>query len=111
MSDPVINRTNDVEYLAAIAAQLRVSPEALAYRLYNLKWIDSEMKDALKQKHHRSSLSSILKRFSSPFVGMLYRAIDRGRLSARKAAKTMSMNLTQLADLFTEHSLSVPFEL
>jgi len=105
------NKMNDIEYLTEISSQLRISPGALAYRLYNLKWIDTDMKDALKQKHHRPSLSSILKRFSSTFVDMLHRRIDCGRLSARKAAKTMGMNLTQLADLFTEHSLSVPFEL
>ena len=105
------NRINDVDYLVAIAEKLRVSPEALAYRLYNLKWIKDNIKNALKQQHHRTSLPGILKRFSYAFVYMLYNAIDRGQLSARKAAKTMSMDLVQLSDLFTEHSLSVPFEI
>jgi hypothetical protein len=42
---------------------------------------------------------------------MLHRAIDRGHLSARKAAKAMGTTLTQLVDLFAEHSLPSPFEL
>jgi antitoxin component of RelBE/YafQ-DinJ toxin-antitoxin module len=42
---------------------------------------------------------------------MLHRAIDHGRLSARKAAKAMGMSLTQLVDLFAEHSLAAPYEL
>jgi len=42
---------------------------------------------------------------------MLHKAIDEGRLSARKAAKALSMDLTQLAALFPEHGLTVPFEL
>ena len=51
------------------------------------------------------------KRLSPAFVQMLGRAIDHGRLSARKAAKTLDMNLSQLGDLFSEHGLPVPFEL
>lgn len=104
------NQINDIDYLTAIAAQLRVSPEALAYRLYNLKWVDIEIKNKLKQKHHRM-VTATLKRFSTTFMDMLYRKIDSGRLSARKAAKTLSMNLSQLSDLFIEHSLPVPFEM
>lgn len=33
------------------------------------------------------------------------------RLSARKAAKALDMDLSELADLFGEHGLPVPFEL
>lgn len=104
------NQINDIDYLTAISAQLRVSPEALAYRLYNLKWVDTDTKDKLKQKHHRM-VSATLKRFSTTFMDMLYRKIDCGRLSARKAAKTLNMNLSQLGELFVEHSLPVPFEM
>lgn len=102
---------NNIAHLAEIAAQLRVTPVALAWRLYNLKWINDEILNLLKQERQRSSTPSTPKRFSSIFVVMLHRAIDCGRLSARKAAKTMGMDLSQLTDLFTEHSLPAPFEL
>lgn len=42
------NQINDIDYLTAIAAQLRVSPEALAYRLYNLKLVINLIPDILR---------------------------------------------------------------
>lgn len=104
------NQLINIDYLTAIAVQLRVLPEALAYRLYNLKWIDMDTRDKLRQKYHRMD-DVILKRFFTAFMDMLYRKIESGRFSARKAAKTLNMNLSQLGDLFIEHSLPVPFEM
>lgn len=104
-------RIDDVSHLADVAMQLRVAPVALAWRLFNLNWIGTETRDALQQEHQRPSVAGTPKRFSPAFVNMLHRAIDRGHLSARKAAKTMGATLTQLVDLFSEHSLSSPFEL
>jgi len=102
---------SDIGHLTEVAAQLRVTPVSLAWRLYNMKWISNDVLLALKRERQRPSSSNILKCFSSTFIKMLYRAIECGRLSARKAAKAMGMNLTQLADLFAEHSFPAPFEL
>ncbi len=104
-------RLNDVAHLADGATELRVAPAALAWRLFNLKWISHETRDALMAEHQRTSIGGPPKRLSPTFVQMLGRAIDRGRLSARKAAKALGMNLSQLADLFGEHGLPVPFEI
>jgi Zn-dependent peptidase ImmA (M78 family)/transcriptional regulator with XRE-family HTH domain len=104
-------RIGDVAHLAEVAAQLRVAPVSLAWRLFNLKWIDEAAREALRKEYQRPSVAGTPKRFSPTFVGMLHHAIDRGRLSARKAAKAMGMNLSQLVDLFAEHSLTAPFEL
>lgn len=98
------NHINDVEYLAGIATKLRVSSEALAYRLYNLNRIDEQTRDALK-KYVRST-NSDCKQFSFSFVTMLHNAIEHGLLSIRKAAKAMDMNFEQLTKLFNEYSLS-----
>jgi hypothetical protein len=103
-------RIDDVTQLTDVAAQLRVAPTALAWRLYNLKWIGEDLRDALMAERQRTSIGATPRRFSRSFVEMLQRAIDRGRLSARKAAKAMDTNLSQLADLFGEHGLPVPFE-
>lgn len=102
-------RINDVDHLASLASELRVSPAALAWRLFNMRWIDESACQALKQEHQRQSAIVTPKRLSVSFVAMLHVAIDKGRLSVRKAAKTLGMTLPQLADLFTEHSLSIPF--
>lgn len=104
-------RMTEVAHLADVAAELRVTVSAFAYRLFNLKWIDESTKNALCQEGQRASVSGTPKRFSPSYVSMLHRAIDRGQLSARKAAKTIGMSLPQLSDLFVEHSLSSPFEL
>jgi Zn-dependent peptidase ImmA (M78 family)/transcriptional regulator with XRE-family HTH domain len=101
----------DVPRLAELAALLRVAPVALAWRLYNLKWIEEGTRRALSQERLRPSLSGQPKRFSESFAGMLHRSIDRGLLSARKAAKAMGMTLSDLVDVFAEHKLTAPFEL
>jgi Zn-dependent peptidase ImmA (M78 family)/transcriptional regulator with XRE-family HTH domain len=103
------NRSNDIEYLASVATKLKVSPVALAWRLFNLKFINTDTLESLKRVRISSTISS--KNLSLSFIKLLYDAIDHGRLSARKAAKAMSMDLTQLKNLFSEYSLATPFDL
>ena len=104
-------RVNDVRHLVDVAAEFQVAPVALAWRLANLGLIGDEMRGALLSEHQRTPARGVPKRFSPGFAMMLHRAIERGRVSARKAAKALDMNLSQLADLFGEHGLAVPFEL
>lgn len=96
-------------HLADVAHELRVSPTALAWRLFNMKWIDKVTSQALLREHQRASTTGTPKRLSLNFVTMLHTAIDKGRLSVRKAAKALGMSLPQMAELFIEHSLPVPF--
>jgi hypothetical protein len=42
---------------------------------------------------------------------MLHKALENGRLSARKAAKAMGLGLSGLTDLFAQYDLPAPFEL
>ena len=100
----------DTEHLADVAGELRVAPVSLAWRLFNMGWINKATREALRQAGVRAPVSGPPKRFSPSFVRLLHRAVDRGRLSARKAAKVMGMSLPQLADLFAEHSLAAPLE-
>jgi Zn-dependent peptidase ImmA (M78 family)/transcriptional regulator with XRE-family HTH domain len=102
-------RVGDVAHLADVAHELRVSPAALAWRLFNMKSIDEATRQNLLQERQRPSTTGTPKRLSVNFTTMLHAAIDTGRLSVRKAAKALGMSLPQLAELFTEHSLSVPF--
>lgn len=102
-------RIHDVAHLADVAAELRVAPVALGWRLFNMGWIDDATRNDLNREHQRASTTGTPKRLSASFVGMLHTAIDKGRLSTRKAAKALGMTLPQLADLFTEHSLAIPF--
>lgn len=102
---------NDTKHLLDVAIELKVSPSALAYRLYNLKWIEQETMNTLKKHTLPIRNDCIIKRFQPVFINMLYKAIDQGQLSARKAAKTLNMNLSHLTELFTEYNLPAPFEL
>jgi Zn-dependent peptidase ImmA (M78 family)/DNA-binding XRE family transcriptional regulator len=101
-------RISEVDHLESIASELCVAPVALAWRLFNMKWIDKAICVQLTQRQSQL-MSSTPKRFSLNFVSMLHTAIDKGHLSVRKAAKALGMTLPQLTDLFTEHSLSIPF--
>ncbi len=104
-------RREDPGHLAEVAGRLHVSGKALAWRLFNLGWINEKTISALMHERSGNAVHELPRRFSTAFVVMLQTAIDRGRLSARKAAKTLGLNVSQLADLFTEHGMPVPFEL
>lgn len=104
-------RIESLDHLAEVAARLRVSPVALAWRLFNLKRIDELMCQALRACAARDAAVTTPKRYSLTFVSMLQTALKRGRLSARKAAKALAMGVPELGELFFEHSLSSPFEL
>lgn len=105
------DRIDDIAHLCEVSALLRVSPAALAWRLFNLKRIGEETRRNLLQEKQRPSVSGPPKRFSHTFVRMLHEALENGRLSARKAAKAMGLGLGGLAELFAQYDLSAPFEL
>ncbi len=105
------SRSEDAAHYAEVAARLQVTTQALGWRLFNLKWISDSTRAALSYERPNRGSSTLPNRFSLGFAVMLHKAIDEGRLSARKAAKALGMNLTQLAALFPEHGLTVPFEL
>lgn len=103
-------RLSDLEHLTEASAALKVTPVALAWRLFNMKWIDAAMCAALKQVQLRPQTSVVPRRLSIGFINLLHAAIDKGKLSARRAAKALGMTLPQLADLFVEHAMVAPFE-
>lgn len=49
--------------------------------------------------------------FSDPFIRTLHHGLDRGLISARKAAKVMGLSLEELAQLFDERRLHRPYDL
>jgi hypothetical protein len=104
-------RRDDTAHLAEAAARLHVTTKALGWRLFNLGWINEETRRALATERPGRSHTPIPDQYSMGFAVMLHKAIDDGRLSARKAAKALGMNLTQLASLFTDYGLDQPFEL
>ena len=101
----------DAEHLADIAWQLGVTPVALGWRLFNLKRIDAASRDALFQIKRDEDDGPAPPLFSRRFVTMLHSALDRGLLSARKAAKSLGFPLSELTALFATYGMSALFEL
>ena len=101
-------------WIVTVANELRVSGQALKWRLVNLGLIkkstaleieSSEIRIATPQDHLLPT------RFSKSFVETLSWGIEEGYLSARKAAKVVSTTVDDLANLFAEHGLTTPFDL
>lgn len=104
-------RTQDVRHLVDVAARLRVTPQALSWRLFNLRRIDEATRARLAQCKLQASKDELPKLFSAEFARQLHVALDKGRISARKAARSLSLSLPELTALFAAHELAPPFEL
>lgn len=102
-------RRGDVKYLADIAVQLRVSVDALGWRLRGLGRIDEATREKLAKVRRAEPAGDLPKPFSESFVKQLHVALDKGRVTARKAAKTLSLSLQDLGQLFVTYELSDPF--
>lgn len=103
-------RANDVQHLADVAEQLQVTTYALGWRLKNLGRLDEPTRLALTAER-RQDTQDVPKIFSVRFVEKLHVALDKGRLSARKAAKTLGLPLFELTELFEAYGMAAPFEL
>ena len=104
-------KAHDVRHLTEVASNLRVSTEALSWRLYQLGRIGQQTQGALAAVRITASKDDRPKPFSPKFVSMLHTALDRGWLTARKAATAMGMTLGELKELFVAHEMTSPFDL
>lgn len=101
----------DAQYLVNVARELQVSSGALAYRLLNAKLIDKAKCDELLAMRSPREHTEPPKLFSASFATLLHDGIAGGHVSARKAAKALSMTLDQLAELMREHGKAAPFSM
>jgi Zn-dependent peptidase ImmA (M78 family) len=103
-------------WLNTTATELMVTAVALKWRLVQLGWLGrAELVDILDA---RLTANGRLKRplpqpklFSAEFVERLQEALAKGRLSVRRAASLLDMPIDDMADLFKEYGLPVPFDL
>jgi Zn-dependent peptidase ImmA (M78 family)/transcriptional regulator with XRE-family HTH domain len=103
-------RQKDVKHLADVAAQLRVSVGTLGWRLRALGRIDESTRKSLLCERRPGPDDEMPKLFAETFVKQLHTALDKGRLTARKAAKALGLPLQELAQLFVAYNLSDPFK-
>jgi XRE family transcriptional regulator, fatty acid utilization regulator len=99
------------------ANALQVTATALKWRLVSLGRLDrAGAKQASDMALHnngriRGAAHRPAPLFSKPFVEVIARAIDQGRVTARRAADLLDMTLEALADLCAAHRVEAPFDL
>jgi Zn-dependent peptidase ImmA (M78 family)/transcriptional regulator with XRE-family HTH domain len=104
-------RFDDAQHLAEVARDLQVSTRALAFRLLNARMIDKRTCAALQEVRFPKVPSPEPKLFSQSFVSLLHDGIARGHVSARKAAKALSMTLEALDSLMRDYNKTAPFSM
>lgn len=105
-----------IRRVKSAARALQVTATALKWRLVALGHLSVKAARVLDDRLLRSEEPKAAKAglpplFSRPFLEVLARAIDTGRVSARRAADLVGLTLDDLADLFEQHGVATPFEL
>jgi hypothetical protein len=95
---------------------LLVTAVALKWRLVQLGWLRRsdllEIKDAHLTANGRPRKEQpIPQLFSSEFVQRLHTALAKGEVSVRRAATLLGLTIDDLAKLFRDYDLTVPFDL
>ena len=98
------------EWLESTSQKLKVSPDALFWRLFSLKLVTKDDKpEDLNLSYCCEGLAPRL--YSKHFVEMTHDVIEKGKVSVRKVASLLNCTLDDLSDMFRGYSLDVPFDL
>jgi Zn-dependent peptidase ImmA (M78 family)/transcriptional regulator with XRE-family HTH domain len=103
------------DWLNRTASAFLVSAQALKWRLTNLGWLSKadhlDIQDARLTANGRPQADQKTPRlFNEDFVRRVQTAIERGDLSVRRAASLLQLTIEDLADLFGDYGLPVPFD-
>ncbi len=101
-------------WINATAAQLGVSGQALFYRLKALGWGEPEEMlgidfERLKWQGREPRAADKPRLYSEKFVEMLYRMLDGGWISVRRAAGLLNCTTEELAKLLQSYGKKAPF--
>lgn len=125
MPEAVLDRFGDwsmpggdalVTKLNTVADALLVTASALKWRLVGLGRIDRARVRAIPDAALRNNGRAVAAvdpppLFSKPFVEVIARALDEGRISARRAADLLDLTIDDLSDLFQAHGVEAAVEL
>lgn len=125
MPSAIINQFGDwsalsgnelVTRLNPTADALQVTASALKWRLVALGRIDRararEIPDAaLRNNGHAAAIINAPPMFSKPFADVIARALDDGRISARRVADLLDLTVDDLPDVFQAHGVEAAVEL
>ena len=109
---PDSNETEWRSWVFESANKLHVTAPALLWRFVQLGKLE---KNTVVESEHWSTVHEIVedqpRRFSLDFMKTLSQGLEEGRISVRRAAAVVDLSVDDLADLFHEHSLEVPFDI
>ena len=99
-------------WISRHALELRVSSEALYWRMVNLELIAKDDADpkALPSLHGNRA-ESRPNLYSAGFVNRLHKVLDRGHVTVLKATELLDCSLDELKTLFDTYKLAAPFDL
>lgn len=108
--DELVNKVNRV------ADELRVTASALKWRLVALRRIARAQAQEIPDAALRNNGRTVAKvepppLFSKPFAEVIARALDNGRISARRTADLLDLTVDDLPDLFRAHGIEAAVEL
>ncbi|NIM18753.1 MAG: helix-turn-helix domain-containing protein [Candidatus Latescibacteria bacterium] len=109
---PEEDETGWRSWVSDLAKKLHVTSSALLWRFVQLGMIE---KKSAEESEEWSEVNEIEEdkppMFSLDFVKTLSHGLEEGRISVRRAAASIDLSVDDLADLFREHSLEVPFDI
>jgi transcriptional regulator with XRE-family HTH domain/Zn-dependent peptidase ImmA (M78 family) len=123
---PVLERWGDwtglrgkalVDRLNSAADELQVTSSALRWRLASLARLDNALAREIPEEwlrhngRERPADVPLPPLFSRTFVEVIARAIDDGRVSARKATGLLGLSMEELAELCEAHGVEAPYAL
>ena len=97
------------DWLREHAAEMRVSPTAIYWRLVNLELIDKDEHPFPVGTKAISQIRSIPLLYNRPFVTRLQKVLERGNLSVIRATEILDCSIEQLINIFESYNLEVPF--
>ena len=105
-----------VSCLNTVADHLSVTSSALRWRLAALGKLKSAQakaipEEALRNNGHDTPQGELPELFSGPFIDVMGRAIDQGRVSVRRLAGLLDMTIEDLDALFACHGVENPSSL
>lgn len=106
-----------IKRLNAAADELRVSSSALRWRLVDLKRLHRSTAAAIREDKLRNNGRTNPKKellpplFSKPFISVIARAVDEGRVAVRRVSYLLGLAIDELPDLFKAHGVDAPYDL
>lgn len=104
------------DWMNRTASAFLVTAQALKWRLTNLGWLSKadhlDIQDSRLVANGRPEAEQQKPRlFNEDFVRRMHTALERGDISVRRAASVLEITIEDLADLFRDYGLPVPFDL